>query len=71
LSKKRQAKSLHDSCKELSGWDRAVYDVEQKIKAVEGKLAGLKAALAVCKERQSRGEPFPGESTEQGASEAA
>lgn len=71
MSKGSQAQSLHNECKELTGWDRAVYDTEQKIKAVKGKLAGLEAALVVCKERRDSGEPFPGESAEQSASEAA
>lgn len=65
MSKGSQAKSLHTPCKELSGWDRAVYDAEQKIRETEGKLAGLKAALAVCKERRDKGEPFPGERANQ------
>lgn len=64
MSKKGQDKSLHNACKELSGWDKAVYDAEQKIKAVEGRLSGLRAALAVCKERRDKGEPFPGEGSE-------
>jgi hypothetical protein len=64
MSKRSQAKSLHDTCKELNSWDKAIYDAEQKVKTVEGKLAGLKAALAVCKERRERGEPFPGEASE-------
>ncbi len=51
MSKESQAQSLHPLCKEPVGWDKAVYAMEEKIKSVEGKLAGLRAALAVCKER--------------------
>jgi hypothetical protein len=65
VSKQRQELSLHEECKELSGWDMAIYDTELKIKATEGKLSGLKAALEVCKDRREKGEPFPGESTKQ------
>ena len=61
MSKKSQRESLHKSPKRLTGWDGAVYDAEQKIRAVEGKLIGLRAALEVCKERRDRGEPWPGE----------
>lgn len=50
---------LQEECKELTGWDGAIYDAEQKISKTKGRLAELKAALALFKERRDAGEPFP------------
>jgi hypothetical protein len=56
---------LQESSKSLSGWDRAIYDAEQKIQATKSRLTLLKASLSLFKEKKESGETFPGESSEQ------
>ena len=56
---------LGDECKSLSGWDKAIYDAEARIKATKGRLSELKAALKLFKKKRDSGEPFPGEKSEQ------
>lgn len=52
---------LQELSSEVSGWDKAIYDAEQKIAATKSRLSRLKAALALFKEQKLSGEPFPGE----------
>lgn len=60
---------LHEEYEGLSGWDAAIYDAEQRIGKVKSRLAELKAALSLFKERRDAGEPFPSEKREQSAAQ--
>lgn len=50
---------------ELTGWDAAIRDTEAEILKVKQRLASLRSALRVFKERKESGEPFPSEKIEQ------
>lgn len=54
-----------------SGWNRAIVEAERQIEDSEKKIKRLKLSIATFREMLAKGDPFPGEDTEQGASEAA
>ena len=64
MYKSRKKNLRQESCKNLTGWDKAIRDAERRIER-------LKAAVAVFKERRDAGEPFPGEDVQQVEPEAA
>jgi hypothetical protein len=61
VCKEKDTTILRKSPESLSGWDRAIYDTEQKISLTKHRLTELKAALGLFRERRNSGEPWPGE----------
>jgi hypothetical protein len=64
MCKEKGTTILQAPCNSLTGWDRAIYDAEQKIQATKSYLSRLKAARSLFKEKKESGEPFPGENPE-------
>lgn len=64
MCKEKARTILQEEGNELTGWDRAIYDAEQKIQATKSYLSRLKVAHTLFKEKKESGEPFPGEASE-------
>jgi len=69
MRKASQAELTHQACKDLGGWDLAIYDAERLIKQTQARLRDLRIASRVFRKKRDCGEPFPGEA--QGKSKAA
>jgi len=62
---------LQEESKQLNGWDKAIYDAEQRIVRTKRRLSELKVLLAYFIEQRDSGEPWPGDEVTRAESEAA
>jgi len=59
------SKTSTKSSNKLPKWDAVIRETEVEILKSKERLAGLRSALRVFKERKESGEPFPGEEAKQ------
>lgn len=60
MSSNLSSKIVSESGSKSVGWDVTIRDTEEAILKTKERLAGLRGALRVFKERRDSGEPFPG-----------
>ena len=51
--------NLTQDANQLNGWDRVIYDAEERLMEAEPYVAKLKVALRIFKKLKAAGEPFP------------